>query len=234
MNCIICADKISCKVLEEFVGKYSLLKLVGSFSDSVSIKNQLSKSKDISLVFFDTDKPEIDIFNFFSTSDFKPNIIIISSSDQNALKAFDFNAVDYLIKPVTYSRFCKAVDKVLKYYSQKEVGNLDSTEIFIKNGSTLVKLKLLDIIYIEALENYVTLHTKNKNFTIHFTMKAIESNLFSEVFIRVHRSFIVNKRLIRAINENSLELIIGETLKNIPIGSSYKDSLLNSINMMTR
>jgi DNA-binding LytR/AlgR family response regulator len=234
MNCIICADKTSSKVIEEFVGKHSLLNHVGTFSDSVSIKNQLSKNQDIPLIFFDTDKSEIDIFNFFSTSDFKPNVIIISSGDQNALKAFDFNAVDYLIKPVTYSRFSKAVDKVLKYYTHKGPGNADSTEIFIKNGASLVKLRLNDIIYIEALENYVTLHTKAKNFTIHFTMKAIENNLFSEIFIRVHRSFIVNRSLIKAINENSLELFVGDTQKEIPVGSSFRDSLLGSINMMTR
>ena len=98
----------------------------------------------------------------------------------------------------------------------------------------MVKLKIKDIIYIEALENYVTLNTIERKFTIHFTMKAIENQLPSWIFIRVHRSFIVNKSMIQTIKENSLDLIIGDKLKNIPVGDSFRDPLLNSINMMAR
>ena len=106
--------------------------------------------------------------------------------------------------------------------------------IFIKKGSTLVKLKIKDIIYVEALENYVTLNTKNEKFTIHFTMKALEYQLPYDIFMRVHRSFIVNLSLIKTIEENSLDLIIGTELRNIPIGHSYRDPLLNRINIMNR
>jgi DNA-binding LytR/AlgR family response regulator len=234
MNCIIYADKISCKLLEEFVVKFSYLNLLGTFSDSVSARNQLSKRQDIDLVFLDIEIPEMDVFDFISSLDYQPNIIIVSSDDQNALKAFDFNVVDYLLKPVTYSRFCKAVDKAIKYYSHKEVSNKGDNEIFIKKGSSMVKLKLKDIIYIEALENYVTLNTNDERFTIHFTMKAIENQLPSGIFIRVHRSFIVNKSIIQTIKENSLDLIVGHELKNIPLGKSFKDLLLNNISVMSR
>jgi DNA-binding LytR/AlgR family response regulator len=159
---------------------------------------------------------------------------MVSSSEQNALKAFECNVVDYLIKPVTYSRFCKAVDKAIRYYSRKEISNSGDNEIFIKKGSSLVKLKLNDIIYIEALENYVKLNTSEEKFTINFTMKAIENQLPSRIFIRVHKSFIVNKSMIHAIKEYYLELIIGDELKNIPIGNSFMDPLLNSINLIAR
>ena len=234
MNCIICANKISCKLLEEFVGKSSSLNLVGTFSDSVSMMGQLSKRQDIDLIFFDVDTPEMDVFNFINGFDYRPNIIIVSSDDKYALKAFEFNIVDYLLKPVTYPRFCKAVDKAVRYYANKEVSNSDANEIFIKKGSSLVKLKFKDIIYIEALENYVTLNTKNEKFTIHFTMKALEYQLPSEIFIRVHRSFIVNISLIKTIKDNSLDLIIGNDLRNIPVGNSFRDSLLNRINIISR
>jgi DNA-binding LytR/AlgR family response regulator len=234
MNCIIVADKISCKLLEEFVGKSSSLNLVGTFSDSVSVRNQLSKRQDIDLVFLDIEKIEMDVFNFISSLDYQPNIIIVSSCDQNALKAFDFNVVDYLLKPVTYSRFCKAIDKVIRYYSTSRVSNSADNEIFIKKGSSLIKLKLKDIIYIEALENYVTLNTNDDRFTIHFTMKAIENQLPSGVFIRVHRSFIINKSMIQTIKENTLDLIVGDVVKSIPVGKSFRDSLLNDINVMAR
>ena len=234
MNCIIVGDKISCKLFEEFVAKSTSLNLVGTFSDSVSARNQLSKRQDIDLVFLDIEICEIDGFDLISSLDYKPNIIIVSYNDQFAIKAFDFNVVDYLVKPVTYSRFHKAVDKSLKYYSHKKSTNIVSNEIFIKKGSTLVKLKLNDIIYIEALENYITLHTPDEKYTIHFTMKAIQHDLPSSIFIRVHRSFIVNRNMIQTIKEGSLDLVFGSEIKNLPIGKSFRDYLLTNINTMTR
>jgi DNA-binding LytR/AlgR family response regulator len=234
MNCIICADRNSSGILEEYVKKYSFLKYVGTFSEAGTIREQLSKKEDIGLVLLDIEIPEFDIFNFLGTLNNKPNIIIISSGDQYALKAYDFNVVDYLLKPVTYSRFCKAVDKAIKYYSPNESDNIISNEVFIKKGSSLIKLNLKEIVFIEALENYITLNTSDDKYTIHFTMKAIENQLLAGIFIRVHRSFIVNRSMIKAIKENSLDLLIGEKLKNIPIGNSYRDSLLNSINMVAK
>lgn len=234
MNCIIGADNVSCKLLVEFVGKSSSLNLVGTFTDSESVRKQLSKQHDIDLLFLDIEILEMDCFDFIGTIEYKPNIILLSSTSHYAIKAFDISVVDYLLKPVTYSRFCRSVDKAMRFYSRSEVSNKADNEIFIKNESSLVKLKLKDIIYIEALENYVILTTKNKKFTIHFTMKAIENQLPSEIFIRVHRSFIVNKSMIESIKENSLDLIVGETLKNFPVGKSYKDLLLKNINMMSR
>ncbi len=163
-----------------------------------------------------------------------PNIIIVSSGEEYALKAFEFNVVDYLLKPVLYGRFCKAIDKTIRYFSKKDIASSENDEIFIKKGSSLVKLKLSDIIYIEALENYVTLSTNDDKYTIHFTMKAIENQLPSGVFIRVHRSYIINKSMIQAIKENSLDLIVGESIKSVPVGKSFRDSLLNDINVMAR
>jgi DNA-binding LytR/AlgR family response regulator len=234
MNCIICADRNSSGILEEYVKKYSSLKYDGTFTEADTIREQLSKKEDIGLVLLDIEIPEFDIFNFLGTLNNKPNIIIISSGDQYALKAYDFNVVDYLLKPVTYSRFCKAVDKAIKYYSPNESDNIISNEVFIKKGSSLIKLNLKEIVFIEALENYITLNTSDDKYTIHFTMKAIENQLLAGIFIRVHRSFIVNRSMIKSIKENSLDLLIGDKLKNIPIGNSYRDSLLNSINMVAK
>ena len=225
MNCIIVDDdKMSCKILEGYVTKSTSLNLIGTFSDSVEARNILTKRKDIDLIILDIEMPEMDGFDFIGSLDFPPNIIIVSSAEEYALKAFDFNVVDYLLKPVTYGRFCKAIDKTIRYFSRKETSNTGDEEIFIKKGSSLVKLKLKDIIYIEALENYVTLTTNDDKFTIHFTMKAIENQLPSGVFIRVHRSFIINKSMIQTIKENSLDLIVGDTMKSIPVGKSFRDT----------
>ena len=235
MNCIIVDDdKMTCKILEGYVAKSTSLNLIGTFSDSVDARNILTKRQDIDLIILDVEMPEMDGFDFIVSLDYPPNIIIVSSAEEYALKAFEFNVVDYLLKPVTYGRFCKAIDKTLRYFSRKEAANTGDEEIFIKKGSSLVKLKLKEIIFIEALENYVTLTTSDDKFTIHFTMKAIESQLPSGVFIRVHRSFIINKSMIQTIKENSLDLIVGGTMKSIPVGKSFRDSLLNDINVMAR
>jgi DNA-binding LytR/AlgR family response regulator len=235
MNCIIVDDdKLSCKILEEFVIKSTSLNLIGSFSDSVEARNIITKRHDIDLIILDIIMPEMSGFDFIGSLDSPPNIIIVSSAEEFALKAFDFNVVDYLLKPVSYGRFCKAIDKTTRYFSRKEITNTGDEEIFIKKGSSLVKLKIREIIFIEALENYVTLNTNDDKFTIHFTMKAIEAQLPSGIFIRVHRSFIVNKSMIQTINENSLDLNVGGSLKSIPVGKSFRDSLLNDINVMAR
>ena len=235
MNCIIVDDDIlTCKILEGYVSKSTSLNLVGTFSDSIAARDILTKRQDIDLVILDIQMPEMNGFDIIRSLDFPPNIIIISSAEEYAIKAFEFNVVDYLLKPISYGRFCKAIDKTIRYFSRKDSTKNDDQEIFIKKGSSLVKLKLTEIIFIEALENYITLNTNDDRFTIHFTMKAIENQLPSGVFIRVHRSFIINKSMIQTIKENSLDLIIGGSIKSIPVGKSYRDSLLNDINVMAR
>jgi DNA-binding LytR/AlgR family response regulator len=200
----------------------------------VSARNEIAKHKDIDLILLDVTMPEMDGFDLIGSLDHPPNIIIVSGGGEFALKAFDFNVIDFLLKPVSYSRFCKAIDKTLRYFTPKEIITSGDEEIFIKKGSSLVKLKLKDIVYVEALENYVTLNTNTDKFTIHFTMKAIESQLPSGIFIRVHRSFIINKSMIQAIKENSLDIMVSHSVKNIPVGKSFRDSLLNDINVMAR
>jgi len=176
----------------------------------------------------------MDGFDLLGSLEHPPNVIVVSGGEEFALRAFDFNVVDFLLKPVTYARFCKAIDKVMRYFAPKEAPKSGDEEIFIKKGSTLVKLKLREIVFVEALENYVTLNTSSDKYTIHFTMKAMESQLPSGVFQRVHRSYIINKKMIQAIKENSLDIMVGNTIKNIPVGKSFRDSLLNDINVMSR
>jgi len=234
MNCILGADKINCDLLEEFIGKSSSLTLAGRFSDSGSIRKRLSEGHDIDLFFLDIDVPGLDLFNFVRSLAFTPKIILFSSNVQDALKAFDIDVVDYILKPVIYPRFFKAIDKAMKFHSYKESKTTIEKEVFIKKGSVLVKLKLSDLIFIEANENYITLHTNDGKYTIHFTMKAIEDQLPSGIFLRVHRSFIVNKRLIQAVKEDSLDLVLGNKMKNIPIGNSFREKLMNNIIMVSR
>ena len=235
MNCIIIDDdRLSCQIISEYVKKTPSLTLIGSYSNSIEARNVLTKRHDIDLLFLDIEMPEMDGFEFIKSLESPPAIIVITADEAHAAKAFDMNAVDYLVKPIPYSRFCKAIDKVMRYSSKIRSNVQAEKEIFIKKGTSLVKIKIKDIIYIEALENYVTLNTNDDKYIIHFTMKGIEEYFPQELFIRVHRSYIVNKLSIQAIKDCSLDILVGKTIRNLPVGKSFKDSLLNDINVMSR
>lgn len=235
MNCIIVDDdKLSCKVLAEMVRRSSFLTLIGDYNGAVEARNFLMKRSDIDLVFLDIEMPQMDGFDFIGSLESPPSIIMVTGNENFAVKAYDFDVIDYLIKPVAYSRFCKALDKVIKYQGKAISESLGNQEMFIKKGSSLVKIRLDDIILIEALENYVVLHTDSEKYTIHFTMKAIVQQLPSSLFIRVHRSYIVNKGRINMIRDNALEIFNYNELGNVPIGKSYRDALLKEINVMLR
>ena len=235
MNCIIVDDdKISCKVLEGFIASYPSLSLVGTYNSSFEARNFLAKRRDIELIFLDIMMPEMNGFDFLNSIDLPPNIIIVSSNDEFAAKAFDFNVADYLVKPIAYGRFCKAVDKIFRYFANNGQKQVDEREIFVKSGPNLVKLKLKDIVYIEALENYVTINTATDKYTIHFTMKAIENIIPSKLFVRTQRSFIVNKGMIKTITDSSVDLFVNNSSISIPLGKSFRDNLLNEINLMAK
>lgn len=234
MNCIIVDDQPGSRQLEEFVSRCSSLNLVGKFNDSISAIGQLSKQNNIGLAFIDLKSAGIQSLELIDNLSNPPNVIVVANTGQYARKAFDHNVVDYLIKPVDYSRFSRAVDRSLKSVLQKSSVSNEDKEVFIKKESTLVKLKMPEIVYIEALENYVTIVTGEKKFTILYTMKGIENQLPADLFVRIHRSFIINKKMINIINENTLDLNVGYSVKNLPIGKSYRQNLMNDITIVDK
>jgi DNA-binding LytR/AlgR family response regulator len=126
------------------------------------------------------------------------------------------------------------VKRARERVEEKESVSRESNEIFVKNNSSLVRVKYDDILWIEALENYVVLNTFKDKFTIHFTMKAISEKMPPERYVRVHRSFIVNINKIKVIEDNSVIINYEGGSKIIPIGKSYKDKLMDDINLITR
>jgi DNA-binding LytR/AlgR family response regulator len=233
MNCIIIDDDLmSRRVIEEFVSRTEQLSLLNSYENAVDAINAFSTGEDIDLIFLDIEMPEMSGIDFLETLQNPPQIIIVSSKEKYALEAFNYDVTDYLLKPVTYSRFFKSINKANVRFKTK-VDTKDN-EIFIKKNSALVRLKYNDILWIEALENYVIFTTFGEKYTIHFTMKAIESKLPSNMFTRVHRSFIVNTRSINIIEDNAIIISTKEGNKTIPIGKSYKDKLMGDINLMIK
>lgn len=223
---------MSRRVIEEFVGRTEQLNLLNSYENAVDAINAFNTGEDVDLIFLDIEMPEMSGIDFLETLQNPPQIIIVSSKEKYALDAFNYDVTDYLLKPVSYSRFFKAINKANVRFKNK-VDTKDD-EIFIKKNSALVRLKYDQILWVEALENYVIFNTFTDKYTIHFTMKAIEQKLPNTMFTRVHRSFIVNTRSINLIEDNSIIINTKEGKKTIPIGKSYKDNLMGDINLMVK
>jgi len=235
MNCIIIDDdEMSRRVVEEFISRTDFLNRTNSFSSAVEAINLIKQGEEVHLIFLDIEMPEMSGIEFLNTLTKPPQIVIISSKEKYAIQAFDYSVTDYLLKPITYARFFKAASKAYENFNRgRSLADADK-EIFIKKNSSLVRIKYNDILWVEALENYVVINTTTEKFTIHFTMKSIENQLPSIRFKRVHRSFIVNVSRITSIEDNSVVIKMSEGKKVIPIGKSYREKLLNEINLMNR
>lgn len=235
MNCMIIDDEtMSRRILEEFIRKTDGLTLLYSYADPVDGMNQLKKSGGVDLIFLDIEMPEMTGIDFMNSLRNPPQVIIVSCKGKYAVDSYEYDVTDYLLKPVNYSRFYKAVQKAFSRQEIREADQIGSNEIFIKKNSSLVKLKYEDILWIEALENYVIFNTFSDKYTIHFTMKAIEQKLPALKFTRVHRSYIVNTGCIDIIEDNSVVINTEEGKKSIPIGKSYKEKLMKDINLIIK
>lgn len=237
MNCVVIDDdKLSRKVVESYIDRTDYLNLIASYSSAIEAINDIKKNDPIDLIFLDVEMPEMSGMEFMNSLNTTPQIIIISAKEQYALEAFEYDVSDYLLKPISYSRFFKAVNKVNSRIEKKqnEIVIHEKNEIFIKSNSTLVRLNYDDILWVEALENYVVVNTFTDKYTIHFTMKAIEDKMPSNRFARIHRSYVVNLKKIEMIEDNSVIISTDGGTKSIPIGKSYREKLMGDINLMTR
>jgi DNA-binding LytR/AlgR family response regulator len=243
MNCIIIDDdKMSRKILEEYVKRTDSLSLLHTYSNAIEAINVIKQmSEPVHLIFLDIEMPDmsgIDFLNALKKID--SQIIIVSAKEKYAITAFEYEVTDYLLKPYSYARFYKSVDRAYKKMDDlmpvKKI-NTDTSnqdEIFIKKNATLLKLNFNDIIFIEALENYIIISTFEEKYTIHFTMKSIEEKLPLDKFKRIHRSYIINVRKIKGIEENSVIVKTNEGTRLLPIGKSYKEDLLRDINVILK
>jgi len=235
MNCIIIDDdEMSRRVVEEYINRTDFLNLSNSFTNAVEAINFIKQGVDVHLIFLDIEMPEMSGIEFMNTLTHPPQVVIISSKDKYAIQAFDYSVTDYLLKPITYARFFKAASKAYEIFNKSRSYMDVDKEIFIKKNSSLVRIKYNDILWVEALENYVVINTTTDKFTIHFTMKSIENQLPLVRFKRVHRSFIVNVNRITSIEDNSVIIKMTDSKKIIPIGKSYRERLLSEINLMNK
>jgi DNA-binding LytR/AlgR family response regulator len=206
-----------------------VLDLVGSCGNALEAA-ELLLTKNVDLIFLDVLMPGMTGLDFVKTlAASKPEIVMITSNKDFAVEAFEYDVTDFLVKPVSYERFLKAVSKAKKNFDKKGVSvNTIDDHIFIKVASRFVKLQLKNILFIEALADYVTIHTSTEKFTIHSTMKGIENALPAFDFLRVHNSFIVRLDKIASIKDNTVFI----NKSTIPVSRNKIKALIQRLKLI--
>ncbi|BDS10138.1 LytR/AlgR family response regulator transcription factor [Aureispira anguillae] len=233
MNVIIVDDEpLAQEVIETYISKFPALHLIAKCNNAVEAFEALN-SKTVDLMFLDIQMPQISGIDFLKTLSNPPQVIFTTAYSEYAMDGYELNVVDYLLKPISLDRFAKAVNKAVAQGQQLQENEPtvdSSTEssdyIFVKADKKLIKIRFDEINYIEGLKDYVILHTPNGRVVTLQTMKSLEIKLPSDIFMRVHRSFIVNLGNISIIEGNTIQI----EKKIIPIGKNYKDVLLSIIN----
>lgn len=228
MNCIaVDDDQLSLKILEGLIAKTDMLNLLGTFDDAVEAAN-VTTNQNIDLIFLDVEMPEMTGLELIKILDKKPQIIIVSSKSKYALDSYNYDVVDYLLKPVeNYARFLQAVQKAHKNFQQKSPKEADDY-IFIKVDSLFLNFNFHDILWVEAFGDYVKIITEEKIYTVYSTLKTIEKKLPEDDFIRVHRSYIVRIDKIKNVDLSNLQI----KNKIIPISNTYRQSFFERINTL--
>ena len=230
LSCIIIDDEpLARKGLREYLLDVDFLQLVGEFDSPLRATEALSNQQ-VDLMFLDIHMPKITGIEFLRSLQHPPQVIFTTAYPQYAVEGFDLNVVDYLVKPISFDRFLKAVMKAKDVISKKGMVPSSTSPaedyVFIKADNKLVKIFYHDILYIEALQNYVTIHTtNNKKYITYLTFKSMEESLPSDQFIRVHKSYLVSASKIESIEGNCIR--IGQ--HEIPISRTVKEEVLEKL-----
>jgi DNA-binding LytR/AlgR family response regulator len=229
LKCIIIDDEpIARKVLQEFIEEIDYLELLGQAENPLKAMSLLNEN-DIDIVFLDINMPKINGIDFLKNSRLNAKIIMTTAYAEYAVEAYGLDVLDYLVKPIAFERFLKACNKA------KEAGKViaiapDQTgkandHFFIKYNNQIEKVFYDDLVYAEAMLNYVMLYTNSKKMMVYVTIKSLEEQLPASIFLKVHKSFIVNINKIKSIEGNILD--IGN--EKITISQSLQQKVINEI-----
>ena len=237
MNCIILDDEpLAQNTIADYIEHVPYLTLIDKCSTAFDAYDVLHNHK-IDIIFLDTQLPGISGIDFIKSLDDKPMIIFTTVFKEYALEAFNLNAMDYLLKPVSFDRFLKATNKAYEYFSLKSLkmktsgkakeANSASEFILVKSDYKTIKINLNDILYVEGLKDYIKIFTvgSEKPIITLNSLKRMQENLPSDRFARVHKSFIISMNHIKVINKT--QVVIGKNY--IPIGESYKDIFISEM-----
>ncbi len=224
INCIIIDDEpLARKGLKEYIADLDFLDLVGEFDNPLKAAEMISRGE-AQLLFLDIQMPKITGLDFFKTLQAPPPVIFTTAYPQYALEGFEVNALDYLVKPVSFERFFKAVLKAKEFYEVRDTNTKEAGSgeyFFIKADNKLVKILYEEVLYVEALQNYVVIHTQAKKYMTYLTFKSVEDYLPADKFLKVHKSYIVAASKIDSIEGNDIK--IGQ--QHIPISRNQKDDV---------
>lgn len=227
INCIVVDDEplareLICSYVDQVPGMLSL----GSYQNAAEAFVAFHEHR-VDVIFIDIEMPGINGLNFIKSLKVSPMVVFITAYTQYAVDAFEVEATDYLVKPVTFERFLKTVRKIgsstsliLESQPTSEMGS-----IFLKVDRRLVKIELLSIIYIEALGDYLKVHTRHNTYVTYMVMSKIITLLPNSMFIRIHRSTIINTSMIQFIEGNYVHI----NNINLPIGPTFKDGVMKNL-----
>ena len=233
MNCIIIDDDATARlIINKLCDNTNQVSVVEEFDAAIDAIKYLN-SKEVDLIFLDIHMPSFSGFDFIKTIKNSPKIVLTTSDKNFALEAFEYESVvDYLVKPITKERFEKSLQKIASLKDLKvtetNTSKKESDFIYVSVDRRLVKINIPDIYFVEAKGDYISIKTEQKNYIVHSTLKKIEDKLPSSLFLRIHRSFIINISEIVDIEDNSV--LIQKSV--IPISRSNKGELMRRLNLL--
>ena len=224
MNCIIIEDEPAAQsILENHISRCPDLRCFGTFADAFSAQTFM-QNQSVDLIFLDINLPEMSGVSFLRSLPHPPLVIFTTAYSQYAVDGFDLEAVDFLLKPFSFERFYKAVNKARERFNS---GNqpIAPTKLSVKSGKRIYQLNMEDILFIETCGDYVTIFSTDKKLVVHGTLKSWEDKLKGSSFLKIHRTAIVNLSKIDHLEGNLLR--IGE--HKLPVSEQYKDQLLEQM-----
>jgi len=226
LSCILADDEpVARKLLQEYIGDIDFLELKGSVENALKA-NSLLKSTPIDLLFLDINMPKLSGIEFLRTAAPLPMVIMTTAYAEYATDGFELDVLDYLVKPFSFERFLKACNKAKDYHdlkSHKASNNETAANyFFVKRDGKIEKVFYDDLVYVEALLNYVVLHTTNGKMIVYHTIKGILEQLPAGIFLKVHKSAIINLTKVRSIEGNEIDL---GTAKVTISHNSYEQSI---------
>lgn len=233
-RCILVDDEpLARGLIKGYLSKLENMEIVAECDNAMKAMEILRTTK-VDLMFLDIQMPQVNGLEFLRSVRNPPAVIIISAYKEYALDGFDLDVIDYLLKPVTFERFLKSIDKFYSVHVHPEKvelrGNTAAGEdafLYVKEGKKVVKLYINDIVFIEGLSEYVKINTPDKRIVSKLSLTNLMDELPPEQFLRVHKSYIVNVRHIHSFTANTIDL---PEKKMIPIGRSYKNAVLKALN----
>lgn len=226
INCLVVDDEpIARKGIMEYVRQIDYLNAVAQCKSAAEAAGLLQKNK-IDLVFLDIQMPKLTGIEFVKALADPPLIIFTTAYSEYALEGFELDVVDYLLKPISFARFLKAAEKAQSYVNarNREV-SITPDFFFIKCNGKIEKIIMADVVYIEAMANYVIIHTRQKRYITYLTFSGIEEQLPTQLFVRIHKSYIVAISAIQTIDGND---VLTSSVR-LPMSKNYRNEVMNRI-----